>query len=73
MAKKNFLQKSLHPTTQYTPSGAPPTTSIPYPYTYWGGLWVSQVLYGGGGEAELVYLPFPRKFLRTLHAKADCA
>ena len=27
---------------------------------------------GGGKGAELVNLPFPRKFWRTLRAKADC-
>ena len=28
---------------------------------------------GGGRGAELVNLPFPKKFWRTLRAKADCA
>ena len=59
----------LPPTTH--PLLHPPTTPKPYPYTYWGGLWVSQR--GGLGGAELVNLPFPRKFWRTLRAKADCA
>ena len=33
-----------------SPSGAQPTTPIPYPYTYWGGLWVKPE--GVGGERE---------------------
>ena len=57
----------LPPTTQ--PLSHPPTTPLPYPYTYWGGLWVSQWVWGGGGRgAQLVNLPFPRKFWRTLRS-----
>ena len=51
------------------PLAHPPTT--PIPYTYRGGLWVRQRVWGGGGE--LVNLLFAKKFLRTLRAKADCA
>ena len=38
------------------PLSHPPTT--PIPYTYWGGLWVSQRVWGGGGRgAELINQP----------------
>ena len=33
-------------------SGALPTTPIPYPYTYWGGLWVKPEGVGGGGREQ---------------------
>ena len=38
------------------PLAYPLTTPIPYPYAYWGGLWVSQRVWGGRG-AELVNQP----------------
>ena len=47
--------------------------SIPYPYTYWGGLWVRQRVKVGGRGGELVNLPSAKEFWRTLRAKADCA
>ena len=40
----------LPPTTH--PLLHPPTTPIPYPYTYWGGLWVSQRVWGGKGSRD---------------------
>ena len=40
------------PLSPPSPSGAVPTTPIPYPYTYWGGLWVKPEGVGGGGERE---------------------
>ena len=33
-------------------SGALPIIPIPYPYTYWGGLWVNPEGVGGGGGRE---------------------
>ena len=56
-----------------SPSGALPTTPIPYPYTYRGSLWVKPEGVGGGRKgAKLINLPFPRQFWCTLHTKADC-
>ena len=48
------------------------TTPKPYPYTYRGGLWVRQKVWGGRG-GELLNLPSAKKFWRTLRAKAHCA
>ena len=50
----------------------PPTTPIPYPYTYWGSLWVSQRVWGGRG-AELVNLPSANTFFSVamLHWDED--
>ena len=44
---KNFLAdgrltSSQPPPPPLHPLAHPPTTPIPYPYTYWGGLWVRQ-------------------------------
>ena len=41
--------------SHHNPLSHPPTTPIPYLYTYWDGLWVSQRVWGGG--AELVNQP----------------
>ena len=48
LLKITDAQPCLPPTP--SPSGSLPTTPIPYPYTYWGGLWVSQRVWGGEGE-----------------------
>ena len=40
----------LPPTTHHL--SHPPTTPIPYTYTYWGHLWVSQRVWGGGGRSR---------------------
>ena len=47
----------LPPTTH--PLSHPPTTPIPYPYTYWGGLWVSQRVWGGGEGVQSSSISHP--------------
>ena len=60
-----------HHTPFFAPTDHPYTLSLYL--QYWGGLWVSQRVWGRGRGAELFNLQFPRKFWRTLRAKADCA
>ena len=53
-AMKNFLADrrltSSPPLPPLHHLAHPPTTPIPYPYTYWGGLWVRQRVWGGEGR-----------------------
>ena len=61
------LPPPLHALAHYRP----PLYPIPIPIGAVCG-WSQRVWGGGGKRAELVNLPFPMKFRRTLRAKADC-